>query len=418
MTVDAHVTRDLHVDLGRMLERIERLAEIGRLEGGGVSRLALTDADRDARDLVAGWMRALGLVVSIDRIGNIVGVRRGRDEGAPVMTGSHIDTVASAGVLDGCLGVIAGLEIVQTLDDLGLETRWPLAVAAFTNEEGSRFAPDMMGSLVFVGGLEVDAALGTVGIDGATVGTELERIGYAGDAACPHPSPRAFVELHVEQGPVLEATDVVIGAVEGVQGISWQEIVIDGQANHAGTTPMRFRHDAGFVAAEIATFTRRLALDMGGDQVATVGAVDLSPNLVNVIAGRATMTVDLRNTDEAALRTAEDALASRLDELATGEGVEIRTRRLARFEPVTFDPSVIERVEANAGALGFSVARLAAGAGHDAQMLARVCPSGMVFVPSRDGISHNPTEHTDAHLLEAGANVLMQTLVQLAEEPG
>lgn len=417
MTLDVRVSRDLHIDRQRLLDRIDLLGRIGALDGGGVSRLALTDADRTARDLVMRWMDERGLAVSVDRIGNIVGVRPGREPGPPVMTGSHIDTVASAGVLDGCLGVVAGIEIIQVLDELDIATRWPLAVAVFTNEEGSRFPPDMMGSLVYVGGLAVDAALETTGIDGTTVGTELTRIGYAGDSPCPGPAPRAFVELHVEQGPVLESSDVVIGAVDGVQGISWQEVTIEGQANHAGTTPMRLRRDAGLVAAEIATFVRRLAIEIGGDQVATVGAITLAPNLVNVIPGKATVTIDLRNTEELRLRYAERALEAFLDEIASSEGVEIRTRRLARFEPVEFDRSIIDRVESNARALGLSSRRLPAGAGHDAQMLARVCPAGMVFVPSRAGISHNPAEHTEPVMVEAGANVLMHTLVQLAEGP-
>jgi N-carbamoyl-L-amino-acid hydrolase len=273
----------------------------------------------------------------------------------------------------------------------------------------------MLGSLVHVGGLALEEALDVVAIDGERLGDELERIGYAGPLPCPATPPHAFVELHIEQGPVLEAEGVTIGAVTGVQGISWQELTITGQSNHAGTTPMALRHDPAYVAAEVAVFVRRLALEMGGHQVGTIGQIVLHPNLVNVVAARATLTVDLRNTDEATLQRAEAALADRLRELAAAEGVTIEARRLARFEPVTFDPAMIDRVAATAAALGCSVRRMPSGAGHDAQMLARVAPTAMIFTPSVRGISHNPAEHTDAADLEAGANVLANVLVALAD---
>jgi len=405
----------LRVDGARLLRRIAALAEIGPLEGGGSNRLALTDADKEGRDLVVTWMRDLGLEVGIDEIGNVVGTRAGREPGAPVMTGSHIDTVRTGGRYDGNLGVLAGLEVVEVLEAAGVTTRRPLAVAFFTNEEGSRFQPDMMGSLAYVGGIPLEEALDVTGIDGATVGDELVRIGYAGSLPCPGPSPAAFVELHIEQGPVLEARGVTIGAVEGVQGISWQELTIAGQSNHAGTTPMSMRHDAGFAAAEIVAHLRRLALEMGGHQVATVGRLDLHPDLVNVVPGKAVLTVDLRNTDAALLASAEAALASFCRDLERREGVAIMSRSLARLDPVEFDPDTVLLVEQTAKGLGHSVHRLPSGAGHDAQMMARVCPAAMVFTPSRGGISHNPAEHTDPVDLEAGANVLLQVLLALAE---
>jgi N-carbamoyl-L-amino-acid hydrolase len=410
----ATIIRDLRVDVDRLLGRIAALAEIAPTEGGGNSRLALTDADREARDLVVLWMRDLGLDVTVDAIGNVVGTRAGREEGPPVMTGSHIDTVRTGGRYDGNLGVLAGLEIIETLIAAGVTTRRPLAVAFFTNEEGARFPPDMMGSLVYVGGLPVEEALDVRGIDGARVGDELVRIGYAGDVPCPNVVPHAFVELHIEQGPVLESEGVTIGAVESVQGISWQELTIAGQANHAGTTPMALRHDAGFAAAATATFVRDLARELGGHQVATVGSLRLEPDLVNVIASRAVLTVDLRNTDEARLREAERQVTAHVEALTEAEGVTITSRPLARFEPVQFDPAIVDLVEQTARRQRRSVRRLPSGAGHDAQMLARVCPAGMVFVPSRDGISHNPAEHTDPDDLAAGADVLLHTMLELA----
>jgi len=401
------------IDGDRLLRRIEALATIGPIDGGGSCRLALTDEDREGRDLVVAWMHDLDLDVRVDGIGNVVGVRPGRTDGPPVMTGSHIDTVRTGGRYDGNLGVLAGLEVIETLEQQGIRTEHPFAVAFFTDEEGSRFPPDMLGSLVYVGGMAVEEALDIVGIDGAAVGDELDRIGYQGPFPCPGPAPRAFVELHIEQGPVLEAAGTTIGAVTGVQGISWTELTVTGQSNHAGTTPMGLRHDPGYVAAAIAHHVRQMAVRMGGRQVATVGRLELHPNLVNVVAASASMTVDLRNTDEQLLREAEAELARTVADLAASEGVEVAERTLARFEPVEFDTRVVDTVAGAAADLGHTVQRMPSGAGHDAQMMARVCPTGMVFVPSRDGISHNPAEHTDPEHLVAGANVLVRTLLAL-----
>ena len=404
---------DLHIDGDRLLRRIDDLATIGPIEGGGSCRLALTDEDRDGRDLVVAWMTDLGLDISIDGIGNVVGVRPGRTDGSPIMTGSHIDTVRTGGRYDGNLGVLAGLEVIETLEQHGITTEHPFAVAFFTDEEGARFQPDMLGSLVYAGGMGLEEALDVVGIDGTVLGEELDRIGYRGTSPCPGVAPRAFVELHVEQGPVLEADGVTIGAVTGVQGISWTELAITGQSNHAGTTPMHLRHDAGYVAAAIAAHVRQLAIRMGGGQVATVGSLELNPNLVNVVAGSATMTVDLRNTDEALLVEAEADLARFVAEAAAAEGVTVAERTLARFQPVEFDDRVVDTVAAVAAELGHSVKRLPSGAGHDAQMMARLCPTGMVFVPSRDGISHNPAEYTEPDDLVAGADVLLGSMLAL-----
>jgi N-carbamoyl-L-amino-acid hydrolase len=411
---------DLRVSLPRLEARLEALAAVAPITGAdgsrGNARLALTDADRAGRDLVVAWMRDLGLEVSIDAVGNVVGVYAGTEADlAPVMCGSHIDTVRTGGRFDGNLGVLAGLEVVETLATAGVRLRRGIAVAFFTNEEGARFAPDMLGSLVYVGGMGVEDARSVVAIDGAVLGAELDRIGYAGPAPCPGPAPHAFVELHIEQGPVLEEAGITIGAVTGVQGISWQELTITGTSAHAGTTPMRLRRDPGYVAAAIAVEVRRLATEFGGAQVGTVGKIDLHPNLVNVVPATATMTVDIRNTDEAVLRQAEAHLAAAIERIAAAEGVEVTSRVLARFEPVVFDAAVVDLVAATAERLGHSVMRLPSGAGHDAQMLARVCPAGMVFVPSVRGLSHNPAECTDGADLQAGADVLLQVLVALAE---
>lgn len=390
------------------------LASIGAIDGGGCARLALTDEDAAGRDLVVGWMHELGMTVTTDVIGNVVGTWN-VGKGSPVMTGSHIDTVRTGGKYDGNLGVLAGLEVIETLQESAFVPSRPISVGIFTNEEGSRFAPDMLGSLVYVGGLSIEDALDIVGIDGARVGDELERIGYNGATPCPGFAPHAFVELHIEQGPVLEKTNVKIGAVTGVQGISWQEVTITGQSNHAGTTPMNMRKDPSYVAAKIAVFLRDLADQYGGHQVCTVGKVDLFPNLINVIPAKAVMTLDVRNTDEGILSKAELEIAKFMKNLSRDEGVDISTRHLARFEPVVFHPQVIDIVEKASASHSPSVTRMPSGAGHDAQMLARVCPSAMIFVPSVEGISHNPAEFTDPEDLVMGSNILLQVLIELSQ---
>ena len=407
--------KPLSINGERLMKRIMALAEVGAIAGGGCNRLALTDADRDGRDVVVAWMHDLGLEVVVDAVGNIIGTWA-VGEGQAVMTGSHIDTVRTGGKYDGNYGVLAGLEVIETCQQAGIVPQRPLAVGIFTDEEGARFAPDMLGSLVYAGGMTTEQAHDVIGIDGARFGDELARIGYLGSVPCPGTTPHAFVELHIEQGPLLEVNGVRIGAVTGVQGISWQEVVIDGQSNHAGTTPMHLRKDPAYAAAELTVFVRQLANRYGGDQVCTVGKIDLHPNLTNVVASRATLTLDVRNTDETILQTAEAEIAVFCTALAEREQVTITRRVLVRFEPVIFHDRVIEIVESTARARSDSVQRMASGAGHDAQMLARMCPSGMIFVPSHKGLSHNVNEHTDEADLVAGANILLDVMLQLSSE--
>jgi N-carbamoyl-L-amino-acid hydrolase len=409
------MTESPRIDLDRLLGRLEGFNRIGALPGGGNCRLALGDEDRAGRDLLVRWMRELGLTVTIDAIGNIFGVRGGRENLPPVMFGSHIDTVGTGGRYDGLYGVLAGLETCQALDDAGQTTRRPLALVAFTNEEGSRFPPYAMGSLVYVGGVALEDAYAVRGIDGATVGDELRRIGYAGDARPGFLKPHAYLELHIEQGPVLENEGRAIGAVEGITGLLWTEVSITGRSAHAGTTPMDLRRDAGYAAGEITLFVRRLARGMGGQQKGTVGRIELYPNLVNVVAERAVLTVDLRNIDKEGLQQAERQLGEFLDRLAAQEQVAIKTRSLARFDPVVFPSEMVSLVETTAQDLGLACRRLPSGAGHDAQMMARLCPAGMIFVPSAGGLSHNVREYTAPAHLQAGASVLLNAVLRLAD---
>jgi len=413
---DPEVSSNHRIDIDRLQARLAELADIGGIAGTeGCARLAFTDEDRMGRDLVITWMRDLGLEVTIDVLGNAVGIMAGQVDGPPVMCGSHIDTVRTGGRYDGNLGVLAGLEIIETLRAAGVTPKRALAVAFFSNEEGARFSPDMLGSLAYVGGIPVEEALAIVGIDGTTVGDELARIGYDGSAPLPGLVPHTFFELHVEQGPVLENEAVTIGAVNSVQGISWTDVSVVGQSNHAGTTPMTMRKDPGFVAAACATFVRHLCEELGGTQVGTVGRVEFSPNLVNVVPASANFTVDLRNTDEALLQHAERRFHDFLNKTAAAEECTYETRTLARFEPVEFDRELVSLVARTASDLGYSVRTLPSGAGHDAQMLARVCPTAMIFTPSHDGLSHNPAEYTAPEDLEAGANVLLQAMLQVAQ---
>lgn len=410
-------TSGLAIDIDRLQQRLADLAAIGAIEGTeGSARLALTDEDKAGRDLVIAMMTDLDMTVTVDAIGNVIATMPGQIDGPPVMCGSHIDTVRTGGRYDGNLGVLAGLEVVEVLRTAGITPYRPIAVGIFTDEEGARFAPDMLGSLVYVGGMALEEALDITAIDGARLGDELVRIGYDGPMPVPGPTPHAFVELHIEQGPVLEVEGIRIGAVTGVQGISWQEVTVRGQSNHAGTTPMNLRKDPGYVAAACAAFMRELAIDLGPPQVATCGRLQFAPNLVNVVPASATFTVDLRNTDEATLQEAEQRFAAFLASTAAAEGCTYDVEELARFEPVVFDPAVVDLVADTAVQLGHSVKHMPSGAGHDAQMFARVCPTAMVFTNSRDGLSHNPMEYTAPEDLEAGSNVMLHVMLALAAD--
>lgn len=406
----------LTLDANTLLEHIETLGSIGLDSvNGGRSRIALTDTEKLGRDQVVSWMKVLDLVVHIDEIGNIFGIlpdQSGNTKHNALMIGSHIDSVFNAGALDGCYGVLAGLAVTKAFRDKKIVPSRPIIVAAFTNEEGVRYQPDMMGSLAHAGGLSVEQVLNSVGTDGTRLGDELQRIGYDGDMPLGTLVPSQYLELHIEQGPVLDKEGIKIGAVANLQGISWQKIYIKGKANHAGTTPMSMRHDAGYAAASIMTFLRDVTQRKSGT-LATIGSIKFEPNAINVIPRAAELTVDIRNPDNSTLHEAEQALTEHLEALRQEEGVTIETEVLARFDPVTFDEHLVNAIEKAANSLNISHHRMTSGAGHDAQMIARIAPSAMIFVPSKDGVSHNPKEFTEAEDLVQGAKVLLATVAAL-----
>ena len=380
----------------------------------GRTRLALTDADRQARDQLVDWLRELDLTIRIDSVGNIYGILEPApaDAQLPVMLmGSHIDTVIEAGAYDGCYGVLAGVAILRAIRAAGRTPQRPIGVVAFSNEEGVRFQPDMLGSLAVAGGISVADVHAIRATDGAIYGSELAHIGYNGSEQPGEIPVHAYLELHIEQGPILAATGVAIGAVHTLQGISWQRITIRGVANHAGTTPMRLRHDPMVVAAQVIA-ALRLFVQASHATLATVGTLALAPDAINVIPHSVTFTVDLRDPDEAQLQRAEAELRALLDSFCHAEGVQYDCESLTRFAPVVFDATLVETIRQVAADHGVTSVPIVSGAGHDAQMMARITPSAMIFVPSQDGISHNPAEYTAPAQLDAGLRVLCDVVAR------
>lgn len=416
----------LRVNGERLWDSLMELATIGAYHDEatgltGVNRQSLTDEDAQARRLLVKWMEQAGLDVSIDQMGAIFGRREGLEPGlAPVIAGSHIDTVATAGAFDGCLGVLGALEVVRSLNEAGIITRRPIVIAAWTEEEGVRFGTDMLGSAVAAGRISLDYAYNLVDDRGLRFADELERIGFRGDLpvriAVP---PHAYVECHVEQGPVLTQAGFGLGVVTGVQGISWQKIVLHGRAAHAGTTPTSLRVDAGLAAAQVVVKLREM-VDSGnyGRLRATVGQIAVSPGLPNVVPQRAEMTVDLRNPDDAQMDAAEADLADFLDTLPEKQpGLGLETMRMVRTLPVSFDERIQDVIASAAADLGHATMRLMAGAGHDAQEMAAITPTAMIFVRGEyDGISHNPREYSTPEACAAGIDVLGTTVLRLASE--
>ncbi len=406
----------VRVDGARLWDSLMQLAQIGATAKGGVCRLALTDLDRQGRDLFVTWAKEIGCTVRVDAIGNIFARRAGRDDTLPpIMTGSHIDTQPTGGKFDGNYGVLAGLEVLRTLNDNGIVTRAPLEVAVWTNEEGSRFVPVMMGSGVYAGAFTLDHALAQKDHDGVSVADALRAIGYAGEASAVGQAGAvgAYFEAHIEQGPVLEAHGKTIGVVQGALGQRWYDVTVTGMEAHAGPTPMALRRDALLAAAQLIQAVNRIACEHAPHARGTVGWVDNYPNSRNVIPGRVKLSVDLRAADDATLDTLNTKLHAECAALRT-KGIDVAIEQVVYFPPQPFAPELVSAIRDGAKALGLSSMDAISGAGHDAVYLARVAPTAMIFVPCKDGISHNEIEDADPAHLEAGCNVLLQAMLQRA----
>jgi beta-ureidopropionase / N-carbamoyl-L-amino-acid hydrolase len=401
------------IDGERLWSSLMELAKIGATPKGGVRRVTLTPADREGRELFARWCREAGLEVRVDAIGNMFARRPGASAGAPpVVMGSHLDSQPNGGKFDGAYGVMAGLEVVRALNDAGVRTRKPLEVAAWTNEEGSRFVPTMMGSGVFTGVYPLQEVLKNRDTDGITVADALDAIGYRGDAQ-PH-EVGAYFEAHIEQGPVLEDTKTTIGVVQGALGQRWFDALITGQDAHAGPTPMDLRKDALLAAARLTLEVNRIATTFPDSARGTVGHMQVKPNSRNVIPGEVRMTVDLRNASDATLSSMKQALFSAAREIERQCKVAIELSEVVYFPPSQFAPELVARVRAAAKDLGLSHRDIVSGAAHDAVYLSRVSPTAMVFVPCEGGISHNEIENARPADLAAGCDVLLQAVLATA----
>jgi N-carbamoyl-L-amino-acid hydrolase len=404
----------MRIDGVRLNESLRSLAEIGATPGGGVTRPAGSDEDRLGRERLRGWMLEAGLEVRVDDLGNMTGLRPGMTDEPPVLMASHCDTVIRGGRYDGALGVLGALEVMRTLNDHRVRTRRSLAIVNWTNEEGIRFEPAMQCSGTVAGRFTLDEVYGKKDRAGIRFEDELRRIGYLGDAANRPLPASGYLELHIEQGPVLEAAGVPIGVVGGIVGITWLEVVLQGQADHAGPSPMHLRRDALAAAARVISGVERIARERDEIAVATVGRLSLEPNVINTIPGRVTFSVDFRHPDPAVLEGQVERLRALVAEVSTETGVEATVERFWTSEPTPFDPNVIGAIASAVADLGLPRHDLWSGAGHDAKYLADVCPSGMIFVRSRGGLSHCEAEYSSPEDIEAGGNVLLLSALALA----
>lgn len=406
---------DLRINGDRLWSSLMELAQIGATAKGGVKRLALTDLDKQGRDLVVSWGKQAGMSITIDQIGNVFMRRAGRNAALPpVMSGSHIDTQPTGGKFDGNYGVLAALEVVRTLNDHHIETEAPIEVAFWTNEEGSRFVPVMMGSGVFCGAFTLETAYAAKDTEGKTVGDELERIGYKGTEIPGQHPIGAYFETHIEQGPVLEDADKVIGVVPGVLGLSWYDCVVTGMEAHAGPTPMGLRKDA----LQVATGIMQEVVNIGNRYPpygrGTVGMVQVFPNSRNVIPGEVKFSIDLRNVSSELLDTMHKEILAFVEQTSSNSGLQISVERVSYYPPCPFHPDCVDAVRDATAALGYSTMDVVSGAGHDAIYTARLAPSGMIFVPCKDGISHNEIEDARPEHLAAGCNVLLHAMLAKA----
>jgi beta-ureidopropionase / N-carbamoyl-L-amino-acid hydrolase len=409
------MTLDLRVNSDRLWKSLMDMAQIGATDKGGVCRLALTDLDKAARDLFVEWCKDAGCSIMVDQMGNIFARRSGKDNSlAPVVTGSHIDSQPTGGKFDGVYGVLAGLEVIRTLNDLKVETLRPIEASIWTNEEGSRFAPAMISSGIFAGIFDLEYGLNSKDLEGKTMGEELKRIGYAGTEPVGGRPFHAFFETHIEQGPILEHEKKTIGIVQGGQGQRWIEVTMIGRESHAGPTPMRIRRDAMVGAAAVITAVNKIGNHYQPNACATVGLVQCSPNSRNTIPGKVFFTIDLRHPeDEILTKMGEEAKKAAL-EAAEQNGLQLEFKEIWYLPPVKFDADCVAAVTRAAKDLGYPSMPIISGAGHDALYLNRVCPAAMVFVPCEGGISHNEIENAKQEDIAAGCSVLLRAMVERA----
>src|SRR5579863_4920670 len=409
--------RNLQVNGERLWASLMELARIGATAKGGVCRLAASDLDGAARRLFIRWCEEAGCTVTIDRIGNIFARRPGRNPDLPpVMAGSHLDSQPTGGKFDGAYGVMAALEVVRTLNDLGYETEAPIEIVAWTNEEGSRFSPAMVGSGVFAGVFDLDYGLGRPdNLSGVSLGSELERIGYAGPVPAGGRPVAAYFEAHIEQGPILEAAGLPIGIVTGAQGQRWYEVTVTGQEAHAGPTPMPRRRDALVGAARMIDAVNRIGLAHSPHACATVGFVQVSPNSRNTIPGRVFFTIDFRHPEDAALTAMDRELRAECTRIAATIGLDAAVEEFWYFPPTPFDPALVGAVREAAQALQLPHQDIISGAGHDAVYMARIAPAAMIFTPCKGGISHNEIEDANPADLTAGCAVLLNAMLKSAD---
>jgi beta-ureidopropionase / N-carbamoyl-L-amino-acid hydrolase len=406
---------NLQIDSARLWDTIHQTAKFGGTAKGGVRRLTLSQEDKQVRDWFRTACENAGLEVHVDTLGSMFGLRKGRDMSKlPVGIGSHLDTQPTGGKFDGILGTLGALEVIRTLNDAGIETEAPICIANWTNEEGSRFAPAMMASAAYVGDFTVDDILSRKDAEGVTVGEALDAIGYRGETKVGTQKFSSFVELHIEQGPILEAEDTTIGVVDSGQGVLWYDGKVTGFESHAGSTPMPLRRDALMTLSEFALALEKIAIKLGPKAVATIGEAVIKSPSRNVIPGEIAFTIDARSADAAIMGALDRDMRAAAAEIAARRKVEIALDKVWHKPPTHFDPKLVDAVEQAAINLGYSHRRITSGAGHDACNLNTIVPAAMVFVPCKDGISHNELEDATQVDCAAGTNVLMHTVLALA----
>ncbi len=410
------LTGNMRIDGDRLWDSLMEMAKIGPGVRGGNNRQTVTDEDGEGRALFQKWCEDAGMTMGVDKMGNMFFRREGTDPDAlPVYVGSHLDTQPTGGKYDGVLGVLGGLEIVRTLNDLNVRTKHPIVVTNWTNEEGTRFAPAMLASGVFAGMHELDWAYGREDAEGKTFGSELERIGWKGDEEVGARDMRAFFELHIEQGPILEAENKDIGVVTHGQGLWWLQVTLTGKDSHTGSTPMPMRRNAGLGMARITELVHQIAMEHQPAAVGAIGHCDVYPNSRNVIPGKVVFTIDFRSPDQEVLDGMKARLEAEGPKIAADLGLQFEVEVAGHFDPVTFDDNCVTAVRNAAERLGYSHRDIVSGAGHDACWINRVAPTAMVMCPCVDGLSHNEDEEISPEWARAGADVLFQAVVETAE---